>query len=1296
MEDRGNQGGEALTLAVLRKKIEGLSFGLLLGVGLAGLSLLLSLSVPRLLTADYDQKSLSRLKRQSRLIRKEFAGLLKDQNQKLRRAAGQRWPEDTESQFNLLKNLGLDSGIEGIASYAQDGRLRLWYGNVLNLEEAVPGGISDAVIQQFGQTLLVKDKASSYLVSLYWVDAETLLVLYRIVAFIPQFKSPYLSDYHFLKPGLLNNSAIDYYDFREDNSGFEKIFSRHGDEYIGEPRLQSDIVSVLFPLRNDRNQILATVKLRSASRTAFLLAQKEKFLLVVYLFLTASAILLFFMFFRRSSFAGRLKIWPALASLGVIVLVRGLLFLPSGLESLKVLPLFSPTIAGFFSWGRLTRSPGDIFITASCLFALFGALAFYAKKISAPRRQRSAAVALAVVLTLSAAGLFGIRILCERLVLHSSLNLLKMSLAGPFLLLHLSIALCASSGILVIFTLLKKISEFPVSPWLAIVIFFGIETAAFAAAGSKFSGPFILHVLALGSLTALAFVRRTAVKRGLIWLAVLLQVALVYGSLEESSSAKSRALIGDFLKNTILSQEDWARYIMTESFQEIDKLKDSLLAFLKRPETTPDPSRSLWGKTLAAKFNWYSALEIQDSRGATISRFSLNVPKIFRADIRRSVAMEWTLSRLSIPFMGKAKDVLVGHKDWISDGRVLGRTVLYISLDETLLPFLYSANPYFELLRVNSLPSLNEFDFRLAVFDLDGRLLFNPNKISTGISSDFLRSLGPEGGGHWTEFADKGAVYRLFAFLSGNRVYALFSPRETILQAAVDYFKLLVLYGALFVLPAYLLALLFAGKKARHPLRSFANRVYLSFVVVAVIPLFLFTFFSRNFFNRIFAQQFVEKAEILANTARSVMDDFVYFLQQEKSEVRIPPEDLMLWISTTIANDVNLYEEGRLVSSSRSEFFDAGLLPMLLDGEIYYRIYFENNPYYAQTQRIGKYSFQTLTIPYVTLGPRLMISLPFPFEQEEISAAARGLVEFFIYISVFFIATVLVLARGIGAMIVTPIHKLLAGTREASLGNLDFTLEYKGEDEMKTLIDGFNAMIKSLKDHQQELADLGKKAAWAEMARKVAHEIKNPLTPIQLSAEHLLRVYEDRRGDFDQALRESISYITGEVANLRRIAQEFLETSREPVSHESRLAFDELVRETVQPYKNLLEERIRFRESVEGDGFALSGDRAKLKIALRNLLTNAIESIRGKGEIRIRLARREGWLSLQIEDTGIGIERDILARIFEPYFSTKDVGTGLGLPIAKKIIEDHGGTIDIASEPGQGTRITLSFHADES
>ncbi|MGD0781923.1 MAG: ATP-binding protein, partial [Candidatus Aminicenantales bacterium] len=271
------------------------------------------------------------------------------------------------------------------------------------------------------------------------------------------------------------------------------------------------------------------------------------------------------------------------------------------------------------------------------------------------------------------------------------------------------------------------------------------------------------------------------------------------------------------------------------------------------------------------------------------------------------------------------------------------------------------------------------------------------------------------------------------------------------------------------------------------------------------------------------------------------------------------------------------------------------------------------------------------------------------------------------------------------------IRRLLAGTREATLGNLEIELAYDRRDEMKTLVDGFNAMIRSLKEHQQDLAELGKKAAWAEMARKVAHEIKNPLTPIQLSAEHILRVFEDGHGDFETALRESISYIVSEVENLRRIAQDFLEISREPLPRREPFSLDDLVRETVEPYRKLLAERIDIRESCEGSDFTLTGDRATLKIALRNLLTNAIESIHGRGEIRACVEGRPEELSLSISDTGEGMESGVLDRVFEPYFSTKDAGTGLGLPIAKKIVEDHGGIIQIASRPGRGTSIVLRW-----
>jgi nitrogen fixation/metabolism regulation signal transduction histidine kinase len=246
---------------------------------------------------------------------------------------------------------------------------------------------------------------------------------------------------------------------------------------------------------------------------------------------------------------------------------------------------------------------------------------------------------------------------------------------------------------------------------------------------------------------------------------------------------------------------------------------------------------------------------------------------------------------------------------------------------------------------------------------------------------------------------------------------------------------------------------------------------------------------------------------------------------------------------------------------------------------------------------------------------------------------------------------------------------------------------------MMTLIEGFNTMVRNLKAHEQELAEMSKKVAWTEMARKVAHEIKNPLTPIQLSAEHVLKVYEDKRGDLDRTLRESMSYIIAEVENLRRIAQEFMEISRDTTLRLEPLDLAEVLEETLRPYRKLLAERIRFKVVYAGEDFRSRGDAAKLKTALRNIVANAVEAISGKGEVSVAVNRVGPNLRIVIRDTGPGMSHETIERIFEPYFSTKDSGTGLGLPIAKKIIEEHGGTIQVASQGGAGTTVTVELPA---
>jgi signal transduction histidine kinase len=125
----------------------------------------------------------------------------------------------------------------------------------------------------------------------------------------------------------------------------------------------------------------------------------------------------------------------------------------------------------------------------------------------------------------------------------------------------------------------------------------------------------------------------------------------------------------------------------------------------------------------------------------------------------------------------------------------------------------------------------------------------------------------------------------------------------------------------------------------------------------------------------------------------------------------------------------------------------------------------------------------------------------------------------------------------------------------------------------------------------------------------------------------------------------------------------------------------------------MLSERVRLREVYEGRDFSIEADRSKIKIAVRNIVINAIEAIRGRGEIEIRASRGDDSVRLEIRDSGTGMAREVLKKIFDPYFSTKDVGTGLGLPIAKKIVEDHGGSIRAESEVDKGTAIFITLPA---
>jgi signal transduction histidine kinase len=1272
----------------------GFFYGFLLGSILSAITLILSFFLPAFISSNYYQKSLGQLRSQAKAIKSEFSGIISEIDQKQKLILDSPFPGEKEEIFNLFKKLDLNEEKEGISYLDNQGDLILWLGNVFDPMKALFSEEEKVSFLQQQASFLIQHKASFYIVSLQKVRKDEYVIFYRLLAFSPHFKASYLKEYQFLKPKLQSNTAIYYWDFREDVSGLEKLFSRHKDEYFGQPRLEGEVQPILFPLRNEKNKIVATVTLSSPALPAKISSQKENFLLVFYLLLGTSLLSLLIYFVKSPSFYRDRKPLPGFLIILILIGLRFIFFPLSNLEKIQSLPFFSPSSASFLSFWDLTKSPGDIFLTSFFLFLIMGCLTIYSRGLlESKKRKSSLLISLAINSTLIFASLFFIFVFQEilfRLVYHSNINLLRFSFNTSFFFLHLSILFFFLALFFAIFIGLRVASLYSKNFFLPLLVLF-LQFGGYLLLFKDRNIPllFLLQASIIVSTLFLAFFPRLMKRKELSFSAFLLCTLFIYTSLHYSSSSRNQSLVQDSLQNIIKSQEHWGIFLLNQSLPDIDEQQESIVSFLRGAELY-DLAHSLWEKTLVAKFNWYSSLEILSPGGELLSRFSLNVPKLYGLDLNLPLSQEWSITHLNIPFMGEAKDFLLAYKDWHEEENHIGRTILYLSIDYDMLPFLYSANPYFELLRVTSIPSLNQFNFGFAIFDSGGKLIFNPNKISSGIAPAVLEKIETSQDSFWSLFTDKKRKFQSFYFRKDNRIYSLFMPKKNFFNYSSEFIKLLFFYLAfslLFLFPVSIVS----GKKIRNPFWSFSNRVYISFAAIALIPLLVFTFFSRSFFGQIFTQQFKEKAEAQANFAHRLVDEFFLLQREEMVSLTLPPEDVVLSISSTISNDVNLYQDGKLISSSRREFFDYGLLPELIDGEIYYKIQYENNPFYTQTQKIGDYSFHNITIPYFLGKSLLLISLPFPLEQEEISKATEDLIEFLFFISVFFIAVVLIFARGIGRTVVTPVRKLLTGTKEVGSGNLEISIPHKPQDEMKTLIDGFNAMVENLKKHQQDLADMSKKVAWAEMARKVAHEVKNPLTPIQLSAEHLLKVYHDKKEDFDKALKESASYIINEVENLRKIAQEFLETSKEKSLQIESFDLKELMKETVIPYKKMLSERIKFKEKYEDQDFHFMGDKGRIKIVLRNILTNAIEAIRDKGEIEIKASKGKAGIMFEIKDTGIGMEKEMISRIFDPDFSTKDVGTGLGLPIAKKIIEDHGGSIKASSEENKGTRILIKL-----
>ena len=469
-----------------------------------------------------------------------------------------------------------------------------------------------------------------------------------------------------------------------------------------------------------------------------------------------------------------------------------------------------------------------------------------------------------------------------------------------------------------------------------------------------------------------------------------------------------------------------------------------------------------------------------------------------------------------------------------------------------------------------------------------------------------------------------------------------------------------------------------------------AQRLVVSYILVSALPLTVLGLANREIATRRADES--TKSELTAAISLLRLDLHGRF---EQDIVDLPPHpgaaiDLRE-IAYSIGHHANVFRDAQLVAASDQGLFDTELLPTRLPGSVYHDVILLGRPLKVAPAAVGDYVFDVGYAPLRSSSDGRVIgavSVPLLHQrrvrERELASAVTAVLGLYLASLVAAVAVGTWLAR----RLTKPLSDLTEAARRVARGDLEHPVPGAGPDELGEVVASFNQMQSDLGESRAKLVKAEKEAAWRDMARQVAHEVKNPLTPMRLAAEHLRRAWRDKAPNFDEVLTRGVDLIVRQTESLQRIATAFSDFARFPARRREPVNLPALVEEALDLWRQAPDLTIERR--IERPLPMLSADPDELRRVVVNLAKNAVEAMEGRtGHLTVSLVRDGASLVLTLADDGPGIPDDVLPRLFEPYLSTKTKGTGLGLAICKRAIDDLAGTIAIRSRAGEGTTVTV-------
>ena len=987
----------------------------------------------------------------------------------------------------------------------------------------------------------------------------------------------------------------------------------------------------------------------------------------------------------------------------------------------------------------LLRSPADLLLLGLLLVVVAATMTrftYFARLAWRPRRRARADSWLSLAADVGAGAVLALVVACFELlledtvagtvvdVLHPSLQPVDSARLGLLLGLLLAAAATVWIGVAVLLAAGARWGRRATgAPALALMAW-TIPGVVVAGATSLPTWPYLAMLAGCVGATLPARRVRPSLRHGsqagrmvILLGALMVPALLAYPSVLHYGIDAKRRVVETQYAEQAADQPEALLGFLTQALAEVDAFTEPAMdgvTALPLPANQPDTDQAflIWRQTELARQRLTSAVELYGPRGALVSRFALNIPEYAAVDREHlGAACEWDVFGEVLPFGSQERNFLhaergvcespVGDDDGGGgNARTDGAIVVHVALDYEPRPFMTSRSPYVELLRTLPGPPLRGRvgqDVDLAMYGWDLRPLFASGQVGWPIDDTIFDRVYASREPFWARRSSGGRDYDVYFVNNRVGIYALGYPVSTIVDHLVRLAETAALVGLAFLLwiaaltcaaPFGLGHYRFGPELWREIRTSFYRRLFLAFVAIAVIPVIVLAFLIRSYFTAQLRNDVEAGAARTAVVAQRVIEE----LQQATDQPGVViNDDTLVFVSQVIDQDVNIFEGPQLVATSERDLFASGLLPTRTPDAVYDAIALDQAPTFVAEDRIGSLTHLVAATPIRAAGPDAILTVPLASRGQEIERQIaeldRGIL----------LGVTLLVLLGAGSgfymaeLIADPIKRLTRATQRIARGDFDAQVAGRSADELQRLVVAFNGMAEDLKEQRGRLERTHRLEAWAEMARQVAHEIKNPLTPVQLSAEHLLRVHADRGEPLSPVLESCVASILTQVRLLRQISAEFSSYASSPRVEREPTALDQLVAEVIDPYRVGLADRVRLVVAVPPSLPVLALDRTLVGRALTNVVENALHAMPGGGALELEGTADDTQVTLTIRDAGVGLDDATLARIFEPYFSTKGSGTGLGMAIAKRNVELNGGRIAVTSRKGHGTSVAFRF-----